>query len=242
MLSGCALPIIGATPTDPEREHAHRHHGPPPAGPRPLAPPRAAHGGPAAPALPTDPTDCYAALSSAGVPFDALPEGSAPGVRQPVQLRGPLGGVTAGPRGRDPRHGIIDCRLALTLLAWAPTLRHAGVRHLEHYSIYRPGARIARSRKVSAHAHALAIDAARFHLDNGDVVEVLTDWEERDRGGEPCTERPYEAWPSRLMRGVVCDAVSRGLFQVVLTPHHDKAHENHVHLEVRPGVDWTYVR
>jgi hypothetical protein len=44
------------------------------------------------------------------------------------------------------------------------------------------------------------------------------------------------------MRGVICAAVQRDLFQVVLTPHHDAAHANHVHLEIRPGVDWTYVR
>jgi len=25
----------------------------------------------------------------------------------------------------------------------------------------------------------------------------------------------------------------------VLTPHHDDAHANHVHLELRPGVDWS---
>jgi hypothetical protein len=27
----------------------------------------------------------------------------------------------------------------------------------------------------------------------------------------------------------------------VLTPHHDRAHQNHVHLELVPDVDWTYV-
>lgn len=43
------------------------------------------------------------------------------------------------------------------------------------------------------------------------------------------------------MRSAVCAAVQRDLFQIVLTPHHDEAHANHVHLEVRPGVDWVYV-
>jgi hypothetical protein len=40
----------------------------------------------------------------------------------------------------------------------------------------------------------------------------------------------------------VCQAVENSLFQVVLTPHHDRAHENHVHLELKPEVSWTYVR
>jgi hypothetical protein len=45
-----------------------------------------------------------------------------------------------------------------------------------------------------------------------------------------------------LLRGVTCAAADRKLFQVVLTPHYNKAHENHVHLELKPEVDWTYVR
>jgi len=28
----------------------------------------------------------------------------------------------------------------------------------------------------------------------------------------------------------------------VLTPHHDRAHQNHVHLELVPDVPWSYVR
>jgi hypothetical protein len=29
---------------------------------------------------------------------------------------------------------------------------------------------------------------------------------------------------------------------VVVTPHHDDAHANHVHLEVVPDVPWTWIR
>ena len=88
----------------------------------------------------------------------------------------------------------------------------------------------------------LAIDAARFHLRNGDVIAVLDDWDERERGGAPCPVRASEDRPGRILRSVVCRAVERDLFQVVLTPHHDLDHQNHVHLEVVPGIDWSYVR
>jgi hypothetical protein len=40
----------------------------------------------------------------------------------------------------------------------------------------------------------------------------------------------------------VCEAVERDLFQVVLTPHYDRAHQNHVHLELVPDVEWSFVR
>jgi hypothetical protein len=165
-------------------------------------------------------------------------------VQYPTRLHGPIGGVEIVQHDRraPQAQSILDCRLALAVLTWAPSLRRAGVRRIEHYSMYRPGARVGGSGAKSGHSSGMALDAARFHLDGGEVVDVLTDWEDRDRGDAPCPRREDEAWPSRLLRGLVCDAVDRNLFQVVITPHHDRAHENHVHLELRPEVDWTYVR
>jgi hypothetical protein len=87
----------------------------------------------------------------------------------------------------------------------------------------------------------MAIDAARFHIAGGQVLDVDRDWDERERGGDPCPVRPNEPASSQLLRRVVCDAVAEDLFQVVITPHHDRAHQDHVHLELVPDVDWSYV-
>jgi hypothetical protein len=232
--AGCALPIIGApaSPRDVERERA--------ADARDARARKPASWGRAD----EDPDACAATLARQGVAFDRLTPDAAHGVRMPVRLRGALGGieVTATTRDRRSTATILDCRLALALLSWAPTLRRAGITRIEHYSMYRPNARVAGSHRESGHAHGLAIDAARFYLRDGTALDVLNDWEERDRGGAPCPKRLEEAWPSRLLRGVVCDAVDHKLFQIVITPHHDRAHGNHVHLERKPEVTWTYVR
>jgi hypothetical protein len=190
------------------------------------------------------PGTCYAKLDDAGVRYERVESDKARGVQYPTRLQGPVGGVEIVQHDRRaPNHqAILDCRLALAVLTWAPSLRRAGVRRIEHYSMYRPGARVGGGGKKSGHSTGMALDAARFHLENGQVVDVLTDWEDRDRGDAPCPRRDDEAWQSRLLRGLVCEAVDRNLFQVVITPHHDRAHENHVHLELRPEVDWTYVR
>jgi hypothetical protein len=222
---GCALPIIGARP---EHEDAVRQRG-------------AKLGKLHAVAATLSPETCYAELRDAHVPFERVAHAQARGVEMPTRLLGPIGGVEVLPRDGRALHALLDCRLALALLSWAPSLRHAGVTAIDHYSIYRPGARVHRSGHASGHARGLAIDAARFHLSNGTVLDVLTDWEERERGSSPCPRRSEEAWPSRLIRGVVCDAVDRDLFQVVITPHHDREHENHVHLELKPEVSWSYV-
>ena len=186
--------------------------------------------------------ECRRLLERSRVSYEAVPDREAPRVYEPVYLRSSLSGVSFAPTHGGDEHSMVDCRLAVALLAWAPILQDAGVVRVEHYSTYRRGARVARTSKSSGHARALAIDAARFHLEDGRVLDVVEDWDERERGGDPCKAGRREDAAGRLLRGVVCEAVERGLFQVVITPHHDRAHQNHVHLELVPDVDWTYVR
>jgi hypothetical protein len=254
--SGCAFPILHAD--EPEREREPRRerryartyartrppasHASTPMAVRATSPqarwPATTHAfGP-----PPSPEACFDRLQHLGVAFAPVSPDEAPGVREPLRLRGPVAGVVFEPANGHPTHAIIDCRLVLALHAWAAELRRAGVWRVEHYSIYRPFARVGGSGSRSGHASALAIDAARFTLDDGSVLDVLTDWEDRSRGNAPCPARPDEALGSRILRGVTCAAVDDGLFQVVITPHHDRAHENHAHLEWKPNVDWTYVR
>lgn len=185
---------------------------------------------------------CRRILRDASVRFDPVPPAQNHGVHDPVALRSPVLGVRFEPANGMAKNGIVDSRLAVAFLAWAPILRDAGVVRVEHYSTYRPGAHVQRTGKVSGHAHALAIDAARFHLKDGRVIEVEPDWDERERGGDPCPVRTGESREGALLRMVVCRAVERELFQVVITPHHDAAHQNHVHLELVPQAAWSYVR
>lgn len=227
LLQACALPIIGSPRSYRDERDAVAQETP--------AQRRAR-----VELLTLSPAACYDRLRAKHVAFEPVQPDVAHGVRAPLRLLGPIDGVEVGPRNGQGRQALLDCRLALALLAWAPALRSAGVERLEHYSIYRPGARIGGRGRVSGHARGLAIDAARFHMMQGGTLDVLTDWEERD--GAPCPQRAHETRESRVLRGLVCDAVARNLFQVVLTPHHDRAHENHVHLELKPEVSWTYVR
>jgi hypothetical protein len=215
--------------------------------PEPESQPRASVVAPAIPrperSAPLGERACHERLSAAGVRFAALGEQDAPGVAWPIRLLGPVHGVLFAVADEDSSvHDILDCRLALALVRWAGDLRQAGVRRVDHFSMYRPGARIHGDGAISGHAHGLAIDAARFTTENGAVVDVLDDWEGRKRGQAPCPLRREESGASRLLRRVTCSAVDHKLFSVVLTPHYNKDHDNHVHLEVKPDVDWMFVR
>jgi hypothetical protein len=63
-----------------------------------------------------------------------------------------------------------------------------------------------------------------------------------DEAHRPAAPPGEENVNQRTLRSLVCSAARQELFQVILTPHHDRAHRNHVHLELRPGVDWDYIR
>ncbi|MEC7525162.1 MAG: extensin family protein [Myxococcota bacterium] len=182
---------------------------------------------------------CHALLAGHGVRFEAL--GATDGVAMPVRVER-VAGIRVSSRGHSALHEIVDCRLAVALLAWAPVLKRQGVAAVEHYSTYRPGARVGGSDRVSGHARALALDLAFVRYRDGAEIDVLEGWTARDRGGAPCEGEHEEGEASARLRRLVCAAVRDDLFQVVLTPHYDAAHANHVHLELVPDVDWSFIR
>lgn len=184
------------------------------------------------------PVACFARLDALDVRYERVDD--AEGVLAPLRLAGPVAGVVIETHGESDVHDVIDCRLALAIAEWAPDLRAAGVGVVRHFSIYRPGAIVRGTHHVSGHAKGLAIDVAALALDEGGELDVLNGWEARDAGADPCASYA-ESEASARLRGAICAAVRAQIFQVVLTPHHDRAHQNHVHLELVPGVAWSYV-
>ncbi|MBC7767721.1 MAG: extensin family protein [Phycisphaerales bacterium] len=73
--------------------------------------------------------------------------------------------------------------------------------------------------RLSEHANANAIDIAGFRLENGRVVSVLRGWE-----GEA-----GDAAFLRQVRGGGCE-----VFQGVLSPDYNRAHADHLHLDMGP--------
>ena len=181
---------------------------------------------------------CYADLSGAGVTFQRVAKSSAPGVAWPIKLTSPIGGVVIRGGKKNAPTNYLDCRLAQALLAWAPSLRAQGVVALEHLSAYRRQAVVANTGKQSGHALGWAIDVARFEMRDGRKLSVLTDWNNRARGADPCQQQSTDSEAAHIMRTLVCEASEQQLFRMVLTPHYNDAHKNHVHMEVgRKGED-----
>jgi hypothetical protein len=184
--------------------------------------------------LPRDET-CIADLTRRAVTFVAA---HATGVSTPLTFPG-VHGVEISPRShRATEHDVADCTLVAALSRWAGSLRADGIRALQHMSIYRHAARVRTTGRPSGHATGMAIDVSHFDFDDGTSFSVEDDWAHADHGVSPCISSDDETEHQRRVRRVVCTASESGLFQVVLTPHHDPSHRNHVHLEVRPDVTW----
>ncbi|QQR91649.1 MAG: extensin family protein [Myxococcales bacterium] len=190
----------------------------------------------------TDSDTCKTLLKKHDVEFTNLDPDEFQSIEQPLSLQSDIGGITVHTHGGHEDQSILDCRLALAILAWSPILRGAGVIGIEHFSIYRPGATVAGTSKQSGHATGLAIDLSYLRFEEDTSLNVLDHWETYKRNTPPCASYPEQSEANRLFRDLVCEAFHRGLFQVVLTPHFNKAHRNHVHLELVPEVDWTYLR
>ncbi|HJL03337.1 MAG TPA: extensin family protein [Polyangiaceae bacterium LLY-WYZ-15_(1-7)] len=166
-------------------------------------------------------------------------------IDQAVRLTGPVAGVAVEYVGRNREHTLMDCRLVVALAQWARALRAEGVTRIRHLSAYRGGARVRGTGSPSGHAKGLALDVRYLHFGDGEsaeVFDVLEGWQPRGRGDDPCASHAGEEARSRALREGLCAAVEAGLFQVVVTPHHNDAHANHVHVEVVPDVGWTWMR
>jgi hypothetical protein len=184
---------------------------------------------------------CHQGLSDGGVTFQTVAKSEAPGVAWPIKLTSAVDGVLIHGGNKDAPTNYLDCRLALALLAWAPRLREQGVIGLEHYSAYRRDAVVAGTANPSGHAIGSAIDIGRFEMRDGSKLSVLEDWTNRARGADPCQAWPTDDEAARIMRKLVCDAYHDELFQTVITPHYNDAHQNHVHLEIAPKSEGAWI-
>ncbi len=188
--------------------------------------------------------ECKAELTQRGIPY--LDE-TAPGVEIPVRLLGPIGGVLyrtdAGEAER--RHSpweVFDCRLVLSLADFGEILARHEVVEARIFSAWRPLARAANSIPQRRHPAALAVDVRALKKANGEQLVILKDFHGRI-GAPLCPpNRPPAGAAAAELLDIVCEAAAAHYFNSILTPNYNRAHKNHFHLELTPGVSWFLLR
>jgi hypothetical protein len=200
---------------------------------------------------------CLVELRRLGVRFREA--GPARGVLAPIRLEGALGGVhwhtelPAAERASSP-HELLDCRLALALFELGPTLNARGIDEAVVHSFWRPPlASWPLDRASVRHPGGLAVDVKRFvrgsargaaspNARPSDLV-IARDWRPAI-GTPPCAVGvrvdPPTTEASEL-RSLYCEIADERRFTSMLSPNYDRAHHDHLHLELRPDVRWRIV-
>lgn len=190
--------------------------------------------------------ECLAEVKTRNLPWTAE---DTDGVLAGGRITGPIRGITYRTRLSEERRAtspweIADCRLVLALDDLAEVLAAHDVVEVRHYSMYRLVPKSWPAGKVGSQHHgAMAIDAAIFTMKDGSKIDVLDDWHGRI-GAKTCgpDARPRKVTEkSTKLRAMLCDIAAKRIFNVILTPNHDRAHRNHFHLDVTPGAKWFVV-
>ena len=91
----------------------------------------------------------------------------------------------------------------------------------------------------SRHPLGLAIDPGVFVKRDGSMLSVGSHFQGRigARTCGPGASPPKDARAKELW-GIVCEAFDAKIFTYVLTPNFDRPHQDHFHMDIKPGVRW----
>jgi hypothetical protein len=178
--------------------------------------------------------DCTAELDARHISWK---KASRPGIAVPVEITGPLGGVTFT---SEDQPLVIDCSLAVSLDEAGRYLRALGLDKATFSSAY-SRRKVRGTDHWSKHSFGLAIDVHTFTGADLGTLRVDRDFEqglgdEVDCVGAPLTQA------GAVLEILKCQLVRSGLFQLVLSPDYDDAHHDHFHLQVKPWSERPQLR
>jgi hypothetical protein len=189
------------------------------------------------------PASCRADLKKRKLPTTPA-RGAARGIATPLRINGQLHSIRFVTPGAKSRYGMLDCRLVLALDEMAEVLAKHSVVAVRIDNFYRPVAHLPGRRIRSQHAYGLAADIVGFTLADGRSLLVERDY--RGGLGSPsCGPESAIADPTDeaiALRNIVCELAAKGIFHHMLTPNYDRAHQDHLHFDIKRGDRAVIVR
>jgi hypothetical protein len=161
-------------------------------------------------------------------------------VATPVRFEPTLGGVRfdrTHPSLEPEQPGpLADCSLVLALTDLANIVRRHDVVAVRYLSMHRRG----RGAPHRGHGGGVAIDVTGFQMADGAELDIKRDFGGHGIGSRTCGPQAPEPKTPRAvtLRKIVCDLDRARAFNLVLTPHYDFRHRDHLHLEVRGKIRW----
>ncbi len=184
--------------------------------------------------------DCLARLTKRGI--EQLEAPPVPSIDAPLRLPKLLRGVrfehwSAPMRSAKVPRPVLDCRLLLSLDDMAKVALRHDVAAIRYNSLYR--GRYARN-PGQRHAAGVAIDINAIVTTDDHELVIKRDFAGHGVGSRTCGLGA--PWPldtrAATLRQFVCGLDAAGSFNLILTPHYDRGHQDHLHLEVRRGIRW----
>lgn len=147
-------------------------------------------------------------------------------IDDPVLLYGPLGSVALEDGGGNDGPVLVGCGTAVSIVGSAAVASMLGAEAIIHYGTYNCRT-ISGTSTLSEHGLARAIDIAGFVLQDGSTFTVLGDWE--DGVADPLTPG------GQMLRSFTDQVWGMGLWNIILTPEFNAAHDDHFHVDLTPG-------
>ncbi|MEZ4336145.1 MAG: extensin family protein [Sandaracinaceae bacterium] len=177
--------------------------------------------------------DCLRELDRRGVTYERHTEELHTPVPTPVEITGPVGGVTFRSLRTDTPV-LVSCEMAARLPLLARIVRRHGVRGITILSSHRDRPH------QSFHRLGMALDIYSFQTRRGSLT-VLNDFVETPAHRTCDAPEPTDA-SARELLAIACDLVESRAFNSVLTPNYNDGHRNHFHIDIRPDDDRIFVR
>ncbi len=151
-------------------------------------------------------------------------------IEDPVRLFSPVNGVDYRYVSLDaPTSLLVSCDMALALNELSALAREMDTVEIAHIGTYNCRV-ISGTQTLSQHSFAQAIDLAGFTLEGGDYLTVLDDWE--DNVPEPAT------FAGQWLKTLADAMWDQSIFNIILTPNYNAAHDNHFHVDLEPGASY----
>lgn len=177
---------------------------------------------------------CFKLLNKHQVKYKRLQK--ADYVKYPVQILSPIAGIRYTHTRRSKKYSVMDCRLVVALVGLGPVLKEFKVTDVYHMRTHTNGARVGGKGRTRRHHWALAIDIARLVTVDGENMDVKRDWADRRKGADPCVAQDSDSKKHKTSRRLICKTAQQDIFHWILTPHYNKAHYDHFHVEIRENI------
>jgi hypothetical protein len=195
------------------------------------------------PGAASDLPDCLEDLAARGVPFEptvladehpADDPSLTCHVEDPVRMFSGYEGIDLTYADGDGPESVVGaCTLAHALADTLEDLAPEGVVRVRHLGTYNCRT-IAGSASLSRHGYGDAIDLSGFDFDDGATWTLVDDWEHEvttfdTEAGEWLFETAQSWHDDRL-------------WNIILTPNYNSAHDDHLHVDLTPGSDFLGFR